>query len=201
MSMADVKTFKTYNFVTGAVDGTLAYDFSAPGYYPDEEEQEQPQRRPRRRERQRQREWIKEDVRSQTGAHAASRSRQGVSPVSVLGALCVAVLLTMTLLAQIKLTDISDTASRLEDQIRTLETERDKLKVEYETIFNLKYVEEVATEQYGMQEPESDQIYYLTGVASADRAEVVTQEEADMFSVGLQDLLGSIKMWTEGIFG
>ncbi len=196
--MADIKTFKSYNFVTGAVDGTLAYDFSNPALYPDEEEYGRQERRIRRRERERSQRWIREDV--HTGAETAVR-RLGVSPLSILGAAVAAVLLTMVLLAQIRLTDISYTAAKLEDQIAALETERDKLTVEYETIFNLKDVEEQAVEVLGMQEPDSEQIYYLSGVASADKAVVVTRQQTDMFSLGLEDLAGSIKTWTKGIFG
>ena len=196
--MADIKTFKSYNFVTGAVDGTLAYDFSNPALYPDEEVYGQPERRSRRKERERSQQWVREDVRTESGAVIR---RLGLSPVSFLGAVVAVVLLTMVLLAQIRLTDISATAAQLEDQIAALETERDKLTVEYETIFNLKDVEEQAVEVLGMQEPDSEQIYYLSGVASADKAVVVTRQQTDMFSLGLEDLAGSIKNWTKGIFG
>ena len=67
--------------------------------------------------------------------------------------------------------------------------------MEYETIFNLKDVEEYAVNELGMQEPDNEQIYYLTGVASADKAVVVTKGETDMFSVGLADLLASVKAY------
>ncbi len=197
--MADIKTFKSYNFVTGAVDGTMAYDFSNPALYPDEEVYSEPVRRPGRKQRARDQQWIREDVRTETGAETVRHI--GISPLSLLGAAVAVVLLTMVLLAQIRLTDISSSAAALEDQIEALETERDKLTVEYESIFNLKDVEEQAVEVLGMQEPDSEQIYYLTGVASADKAVVVTRQQTDMFSLGLEDLAGSVRAWTKGIFG
>ena len=197
--MADIKTFKSYNFVTGAVDGTMAYDFSNPALYPDEEVYSEPVRRPGRKQRARDPQWIREDVRTETGAETVRHI--GISPLSLLGAAVAVVLLTMVLLAQIRLTDISSSAAALEDQIEALETERDKLTVEYESIFNLKDVEEQAVEVLGMQEPDSEQIYYLTGVASADKAVVVTRQQTDMFSLGLEDLAGSVRAWTKGIFG
>ena len=46
-----------------------------------------------------------------------------------------------------------------------------------------------------MQEPDNEQVFYLTGVASADRAVVVTKEDADLFSMGLSDILSSIKAY------
>ncbi len=199
MNMQDVRTFKTYNFVTGAVDGTMAYDFSNPLLYPDEEELEQEvlqePKKSAKKQRGRQREWIREEARGQASAAAVERNRQGVSVVSLLGALCAVVLITMMLLAQIRLTDISSTAASLERQIDQLEAERSKLTVEYETIFNLKDVEEQAVEMLGMQEPDDSQIIYLSGVASADKAEVVTREQADLFSLGLKDMLSSIKAY------
>ena len=200
--MADVRTFNSYNFVTGAVDGTLAYDFSDPAFYPEEEEEvyEQPERRRGRRSRLRQQEWIREDTRSKAKGRAEARG-QGISPLSLLGVAVVVVLVTMMLLAQIQLTDISHTAAELEDQIANLEARRDKLTVEYETIFNLKDVEEIAVEMLGMQEPDAEQICYLTGVASADKAVVVTRQQTDMFSLGLDDLAGAVRAWTKGIFG
>ena len=193
--MADVKTFKTYNFVT-AVDGTQAYDFSNPALYPEEEyysEPAEPAERPRKRERLQPREWIREDAQTRTRARAAARNAQGVPVLSILGVAVAAVLLTLTLLAQIRLTDISYSAAKLEDQIAELELQQDKLTVEYETIFNLKDVETIAVDQLGMQEPMNEQIYYLTGVASADKAEVVTKDGADMFSLGMSNIISSIK--------
>lgn len=199
--MADIRTFNSYNFVTGAVDGTLAYDFTNPAYYPDEETVHQPRRRTQRRstrqERLREREWIKEDVRTESRAETAAHDRQGISLLSLMGVAAVIVLLTMMLLAQIRLTDISSHAAELETRIAQLELEKDKLTVEYETIFNLKSVEEYAVNTLGMQQPEDDQIFYLTGVTSADRAVVITRDETDMFGLGLEDLTASLQAFMD----
>lgn len=189
--MSNTKKFNSYNFVTGAVDGTLAYDFGNPALHPQEEIYE----RPGTRYEPRQQEWIKEDYAEQTAAQTEVRSRQGVSPLAFLGSACVVVLLVLMLLAQIQLTSISDTSVALEQQIEQLETERDKLRVEYETVFNLKDVEEYAVGVLGMQEPCEDQIYYLTGVSSADKAVIITNENTDMFSLGLEDIVASVKSY------
>ncbi len=197
--MDEIKTFKTYNFVTGAVDGTLAYDFSHPGLYREEEEVQIPDtsRRSRPARRSQEQQWIKEDAAVRT--HEAVRSRIGVSPLSVAGVVVVVVLLTMMLLAQIQLTGISSEAAELEDQIAALELEHDKLTASYETIFNLKRVEDYAVNVLGMQKPSEDQIYYLTGVAAADKAVVVTKDSTDMFSFGLKDLMSSFKVWKDAL--
>ena len=190
MSMKDTKMFMSYNYVTGAVDGTLAYDFGSPVFYPPEEpvyETPSEEHNPHGLR------WVKERHREK--AHAASRGRQGFSPLALIGALCAVILFVMTLLAQIRLVSISRSAVAMEEQIELLEAEQDKLTVEYETIFNLKDVEEYATGVLGMQEPLDDQIYYLTNVSSADKAVVITNDSTNMFALGLDDLLESIKAY------
>lgn len=190
MSMNTTRNFKSYNFVTGAVDGTLAYDFSHPAYFPQEEIYETPVKQPEPRETV----FINDDIREKV--QQVVRSRQGFSPLAVMGVLCVVLLLVMMLLAQIQLVTISRTAAELESQITELEAERDKLTVEYETIFNLKDVEEYAVGVLGMQEPREDQIYYLSSVSSADKAVVITNSDVTgMFSSGLDDLLASVKAY------
>ena len=187
MSMSTTKNFKSYNFVTGAVDGTLAYDFSSPAYYPQEEIYETPKKAPKEQT------WVKEDVRERV--QTAVRNKQGFSPLAMLGILCVVVLFVMTLLAQIQLVNISKNAVEMEAQIASLEAERDKLTVEYETIFNLKDVEEYAVGVLGMQEPRDDQIYYLTNVSSADKVVIHSGDHTNMFSLGVEDLLASLQSY------
>ena len=190
MSMNTTRNFKSYNFVTGAVDGTLAYDFSRPACFPQEEIYETPVKQPEPRETI----FVNDDLREKV--QSVVRSRQGFSPLAVIGVLCVVLVLVMVLLAQVQLVTISRSAAQLESQIAELEAERDKLTVEYETIFNLKDVEEYAVGVLGMQEPREDQIYYLSSVSSADKAVVITNNDVTgMFSSGLDDLLASVKAY------
>ena len=180
------RTFNRYNFVTGAVDGTLAYDFSTPAYYPEEvydvpaapEEED--------------RDWMKEKVseKKQTVLRG-----QGFSPLAVIGSAIVVILLVMSLLAQIQLVNVSQRATEMEGTIAALEVERDKLMVEYESVFNLKDVEEYAVGVLGMQEPRDDQIYYLTNVSSADKAVVISGDGIDILSLGLEDIMASVRAY------
>ncbi len=189
--MANTKTFKSYNFVTGAVDGTLAYDFGNPKVYPQQEIYETPKRR-RQTESQ---VWVKEDVREE--AVPAAQKRVGLSPLAFLGSICVAFLIALMLLAQIQLLSISSATVELESQIAQLQERQDKLTAEYETVFNLKDVEEYALGVLGMQKPEDEQIRYLTGVSSADQAVIITQENTNMFSSGMEDIVASVKAYFE----
>lgn len=187
--MSATVNFKSYNFVTGAVDGTLAYDFSSPAYYP-EEVYELPKREPKKT---REPVWVKENetVKAERRAYAG----QGISPLTFLGSVAVIVVFVMMLLAQIRLVGISDRAVQMESQIAELKAERTRLTVEYETVFNLKDVEEYAVSVLGMQEPEDDQIYYLSNVSSADKAVIVQKEGTSIFSAGVQDLIDSFKSY------
>jgi cell division protein FtsL len=199
--MSTTKTFNSYNFVTGAVDGTLAYDFSTPAVYPQEEVYESPRRRkPQARPQSQTQDWIKEDQEQREQTYAEHRQKTGLGVVPFLGAVAVVALVVMLLLAQIQLVNLSDTAVSLEAQIEELKTQRDKLTVEYETVFNLKDVEEYATGVLGMQEPRDDQIYYLTNVNAGDKAVVITDETTNMFSLGLEDVVASFKANTQGLF-
>ena len=184
--MSATKNFKSYNFVTGAVDGTLAYDFGNPMYFPEEEIYETPTLQAPPREQF----WVREDVRERV--QTAVRGRQGFSPLALFGVLCVVAVLVLVLLAQIQLVGISQNAAALETRIAELQTEHTKLTAEYETIFNLKAVEEYAVGVLGMQEPQDDQIQYLTSVSSADKAVVLTNGGARRVDFGVDDLLTSL---------
>ena len=188
MAMQDTRNFIRYNFVTGAADGSLAYDFSGPVFYPPEEPvYDVPQERiGRRNARIRAGEKTLEDERT------ASRGGWIWSVLVMLGVAVVVVLLTMMLLKQIDIIRISRASVDLETQIAALEEERDKLAVEYEKAFSLKDVEAYATDVLGMQEPTEEQIHYLTNVSSADKAVIITYEEPGLFSVDVDDLLAPI---------
>ncbi len=184
--MSTTKNFKRYNFVTGAVDGTLAYDFSNPMYFPEEEvyETPQPEAPPRRKV------WVREDAVEQ--AETAVRTKQGFSLLAVIGTLCVMAVLVLVLLAQIQLVGISQNAAQLESRISELQIEHAKLTMEYETVFNLKSVEEYAVGVLGMQEVQDDQIRYLTSVSSADKAVILETTDSRFADLGVDDLLTSL---------
>ena len=196
------KTFQQINFVTGVVDGTLAYDFDSPGIFTEEETVAVPRRRRDRRQRLRQPEWVREEAYEQAPAQesAAVRSVDGLlTVVSAVGTVVAIALLMLVLLAKIQLVGISASALNYEKQISELESQNNRLTVRYEQVFNLKDVKETAIAELGMQEPHEDQIYYLTGVSSADKAVVITREDAGMFSLGLEDIMRSARSYLEAL--
>lgn len=197
------KTFQQINFVTGVVDGTLAYDFDVPGYYPEEETVVVP--KPRRGARRaREQEWVREESRGAERAHRAGAiSKLGlvVNAAAAVGTVAAVALLLMVLMAKIQLIGISSQALACEQKISELETKNGRLTVQYEEIFNLKDIEETAVNDLGMQEPREDQIYYLTGVSSADKAVVISRQDADMFSLGVEDIIGSARDYLDTLTG
>lgn len=184
--MNETKNFKSYHSVTGAVDGTLAYDFGAQAY---------PKHvaggRSRRQEKLRRQEWVQEMAEEEP----LTAGGQSVSPAAIVGSICVVVLVVLLLLAQIQLVNASNDAAALESRITELEAERDKLTAAYETTFNLKEIEDYAVNELGMQTPGEEQVYYLTNVSAADRAVVITHEDPGLVSFGLEDILASLQAY------
>lgn len=196
------KTFQQINFVTGVVDGTLAYDFDVPGYFPEEESVSVP--KPRRARRAREQEWVREDARgAEEARRAGAISKLGVivNVVAAVGSIAAVALLLLVLMAKIQLIGISSQALACEEKISDLETQHSRLTVQYEQIFNLKDIEETAVNELGMQEPREDQIYYLTGVSSADKAVVISRQDADMFSLGVEDIIESATSYLATLTG
>lgn len=195
--MNDTKTFKRYNLVTGAVDGTLAYDFGDAVYYPEPEGESRRERGKRARRRERETAYSYEyeyeyDYGYEAGEEETiSSRRRGVPLLAVVGGLCAVLALVVMLLAQIQLVNLSDETVALEEQIDALNVENDRLRAEYEAAFDLKSVEEYARDVLGMQEPTEEQIYYLDGVYPADRAVIITEEPANKLSLGLKELAES----------
>jgi cell division protein FtsL len=180
--MTETRIIKSYN--SGDAASTFAYDLIGGTL------------RPRRAAVPQQKaagglDWIRE--RAAEHRIPAVRRQQMVAPFAVAGYVCAAVLLVLMLLARIQLTAMSDSAARLEAQIEELNTENDKLTVEYECAFNLAEVEAYATERLGMQEPRADQIRYLSGISGKDRAVVLTPVKTDMFSLGFKELMESLQ--------
>ena len=196
------KTFQQIDFVTGRVDGTLAYDFDVPAYYP--EETEAPVRAPKRRRvpGTRGRDWVREDAVSEELVRTqadAGRLSAALRVMAGAGTVVAVVLVVLVLLAKIQMLGISAQTQKYERQISELEYQQSNLSLQYEQVFNLKDVEEIATGMLGMQEPREDQIYYLSGVSSADKAVVITHDEVGLSSMGFEDIFGSAKSYIDRI--
>lgn len=156
--MAEYSTYKT-RYVTGSV----AYDFdnaeAFPEYAPGRDIEIPVARK------------IRDEVVS-TPKQATS---QAVSPVAILGFALVAVLMVFSLFARAQLSQISLQVVEQQTALEELATQKQKLLVQYEFAFNLAEIEDYAIQELGMQQPRSDQIYYISS-GVADKAEIITPE-------------------------
>lgn len=173
----------TRRYGQGAVYGSLAYDFNNPALYPEYTEEaqwhvEHQTQNPVREE-------------EQVAAQAAVKNLQAISPVSVMGLAVAAVLIVIMLLAQVRLTAVSDAAVDLTNKIEQLETEQTRLRIGFESAFNLTEIEEYATNELGMQKPRSDQIFCIDS-ATHDKTEVFTPDGSNSVLDRASDFVGSI---------
>lgn len=161
----------------GAVYGSLAYDLNNPALYP--EEYGRPAERPETR------------TQVRTRARTAPRAKQGIAPVSILGAAAAAFLLVIAISAQTALFALSGESVKLEQTLSELETEQTRLRIAYESVFNLAEVEDYAVHTLGMQKPTADQIFYID-TAAPDKAVVIDAGTGDGFVDRASDFISDI---------
>ena len=154
---------RTKRYDDNYIYGSLAYDFSAAEVYEDLPlEEAGSYAAPQKEER----------TAAEAKAEAMPRSVQSIAPFSILGFVCIAVMVVLMLMSYVRLISISEESVQLEQQISELELQRTRLLIDYESAFNLTEIEDYATGELGMQKPRADQIYYIDG-SSPDRAEIL----------------------------
>ena len=115
------------------------------------------------------------------------RRRLGVA-LAVLGFAIAAVLIVISLVARVQLSQTSAEVSALEDKYAQLQEDQTRLRIDYESAFNLTEIEDYAIHELGMQKPRSDQLYYISSSDATDTAVVLDQNAAEPLS--LADRLG-----------
>lgn len=169
--MAEYSTYKTRY-----VSGTAAYHYGNADVYPEygfQQDIEIPAARK-----------LREEVVS-TPKQAAG---QAISPVAILGFALVAVLMVFSLFARAQLSQVSLQVVEQQTMLEELATEKQKLLVRYEFAFNLSEIEDYAIQELGMQQPHSEQVYYISS-GVADKAEIITPEHKEN---GLQKIFSVI---------
>ena len=114
--------------------------------------------------------------------------KQAIAPLAVLGFAIAAVLIIVSLVARVQLSQASAEVSALEDQYAELQEQQTRLRIDYESAFNLTEIEDYAIHELGMQKPRSDQLYYLSSSDATDTAVVLDLSAAEPLS--LADRLG-----------
>ena len=118
---------------SGMVNGSLAYDFGALERQLEDTGRMDPDLYTLPMEE------TSADVISRAHEHTKARVRpaQHVSPVMVLGAMAVAVLMVMVVLSYVELATISDSVVSMRSQVSDLETRQVALQTQYEQAFDL----------------------------------------------------------------
>lgn len=100
------------------------------------------------------------NARRRAQVKASVRPAQKVSPMVLLGFMCVAFLMVVLLLCCVRLNSISRSIVAMKSEISALEIQRVSLLTEYENTFDLSAVKEAA-ETAGMTQPSEGQVYYV----------------------------------------
>lgn len=175
--MAETAAKRKYG--QSAVFGSLAYDFNNPELYRDEYSAA-PERVARPKPQ------TQTQTRVHTRAKTAARTRQSIAPASIAGVLVAAFLFVIAIMAQAQLVGISAESVSLQNELAALEDTQTKLKIRYESAFNMSDIEDYATESLGMQKPRADQIYYID-TSAPDKAVVIAESESTGFADRVSD--------------
>ena len=155
----------------GAVFGSLAYDFNHPELYTGEEEYSQAPETEQKQETE-----TRVQTRTRTRTKIAVRTKQGIAPFALIGVLAAAFLTVTAITAQVSVVNISGDSVALQSKLGELEEERTRLRIAYESAFNLAEIEEYATTNLGMQKPNAAQITYID-TSAPDKAVVIGNSE------------------------
>ena len=169
----------------GAVYGSLAYDFNHPELYEEEYSRPQtPAAKPR----------TQTQTKVHTRARTAVRTKQGIAPMAIVGMLVAAAMFVIAITAQIQLFDVSSESVALTTELAALQEDQAKLRIAYESAFNLSEVETYAKETLGMQKPSADQIFYID-TSAPDKAVVVASGGSDTFAERAADFFTGVRAY------
>ena len=147
--------------------GNYGYGAAAPEYAPDipkRREEELPEAAPTARPRE--------------NARAQAAQGYSISLFSVFGAALVMVMLVLVVLAHMSFDTTLDENLKLEKRLAALSQQETKLKIEFESAFDLNQIERYAINELGMVKPAADQINVVDSIPM-DRAVVIVQEKDD----------------------
>ena len=127
-------------------------------------------------------------VRASERTRASARVQGvGISFFSALGLFAAAIMCAFVVLSYVQITEINSAKSALREELSTLKTEAEQLRVEYAMTFNLKEIEDYAVNTLGMVRLTDDNEMAVSSVRT-DKG-VVLSEEAEEPNV-LSGLIG-----------
>ncbi len=160
-----------------ATYGSLAYDLNR-AFQPEIEIPEAPLPRTEREKRQKVRIDVQRNKKAAERSKTNAKYKASVAPFSVIGFVAAALMLVMVVMGYVQLTKISAESSSLQKKITELKNTEAKLKIKYESTFDLTKVEEYATGRLGMVPATSSQMYYVKSTAP-DKAEIISDSKRE----------------------
>ena len=167
-----------------ATYGSLAYDFNRAAQ-PEIEYPELPQKSPQRTAEK------KAKVNVQKNVKTASKPKTRTMPLGALGYMVCACMMILVLMGYVRLTKISTESSNVQKQITDLKNTQAKLKVQYESTFDLTKVEQYAVGRLGMMPATNSQIYYLNK-ATPDKAVIISDKSKAGVLSGVTTFLSNV---------
>ena len=145
--------------------GTYRYGAAVPEYAPDlpKRPEPQPEAIPAARPR--------ENARTAVQGYS-------ISLFSIFGTALVLVMLLFVVLAHLSFDTALDENLKLEKRLAGLEQQETRLKIEFESAFDLNEIERYAIEELGMVKPAADQVSVIDS-APKDRAVVIAPEKEE----------------------
>jgi cell division protein FtsL len=135
-------------------------------------------------------EWARQRERSKKAA-AAAKNVPTVSLFAVFGTILAAALMVFVVLAQISYNEVTSETVRLNTQLRSLTEQQRRLEITFESVVDMKMVEQYARDVLGMSPPEADQVAIMMSI-SLDKAEIVRGVEEESRLRGLGSFLSSL---------
>ena len=117
------------------------------------------------------------------------RPKEAVTPFAVVGFAIAAVMAVLVLVSNVQLNSIyADTVS-LQNQLTELRTEGDRLKAEYEEVFNTETLQKAVKKAGNLKPSDNSQIVYVE-LSDPDNVVVYNQKEE---STGIEAFLESVR--------
>ena len=142
-------------------------------------------------------------IKKKISIHTIAVDKKYSFPISiVLLALCFTILIMATVTTSVQISEITAANANLKRQYNGLLSDENELRLLLETRDDLRLVETVATEEYGMVKKDQVDRYYLT-VHKEDKIEIVEEIEEESGSIfdGIMSFGGSIAKRIRDFFG
>ncbi len=128
-------------------------------------------------------------------AEAKDTARKRLSPVALLGVVTVMIMFLVTQISDVY--KASNEIAQLENQLQTMQSEAEELKLKLDEKNDIREIEKIATTKLGMAKEDTMQRRYIT-LSDGERIEVIDNGESEESSGGV--MLSSIASAIENLF-